>query len=300
MKEGKRPFLTRNRRQALYGMAYILPACVVITIFCIVTIFMTVYYSFTEYNMLTPARFVGLKNYLKIFQDKTFRAALENTVKYVIITVPAQVCISPGLAAFLAEKMQNRAGGFARSVMFVPYIISGIAATAVWSIIFKPDGVINTLLGQFGAKGPNWLGSGNLAFLCVCIVAVWKNVGYFLVIYYAGVQGVSREQHEAATCDGASPMQRFWYITVPSVKPITYMVITLSVIQSFQIFDVVYQLTHGGPGTSTLTLAYIIYQAAFKDWKMGYASALAVMLLIFVLAVNLVQDLFFKEREGKR
>ena len=95
-------------------------------------------------------------------------------------------------------------------------------------------------------------------------------------------------------------MQRFWYITVPSVKPITYMVITLSVIQSFQIFDVVYQLTHGGPGTSTLTLAYIIYQAAFEDWKMGYASALAVMLLIFVLAVNLVQDLFFKEREGKR
>lgn len=300
MNNGKRPFLTRTRRQALYGMAYILPACAVITIFCIITIFMTVYYSFTEYNMLSPAKFVGLKNYTKIFQDKTFRAALVNTVKYVIITAPAQVCISLGLAAFLSEKMQNRAGGLARSVMFVPYIISGIAATAVWSIIFKTDGVINTLLGQFGVKGLNWLGSKNLAFLCVCIVAIWKNIGYFVVIYYAGVQGVSRDQHEAAICDGATPMQRFWYITVPSVKPITYMVITLSVIQSFQIFDVVYQLTHGGPGTSTLTLAYIIYQSAFKDFKMGYASALAMMLLVFVLVVNLIQDLFFKERGAKR
>ncbi len=134
----------------------------------------------------------------------------------------------------------------------------------------------------------------------MCIVAIWKNIGYFLVIYYAGVQGVPRDQHEAATCDGATPLQRFWYITVPSVKPITYMVVTLSIIQSFQIFDVVYQLTYGGPGTSTMTLAYIIYQAAFKDWKMGYACALAVVLLVFVLIVNLIQDLFFKEKTPKK
>lgn len=294
-----RPLLTRKRRQALYGMGYILPACVIITLFCIVTIFMTIYYSFTEYNILTPPEFVGAKNFLKLFQDKAFKAALVNTVKYVIITVPAQVCISLGLAAFLSEKLQNRFGGFARSVMFIPYIISGIAATAVWNIIFKRDGLINAALGLVGSKGPNWLGSGSLAFLCVCIVAVWKNIGYFLVIYYAGVQGVPRDQHEAATCDGATPLQRFRYITVPSVKPITYMVVTLSVIQSFQIFDIVYQLTHGGPGTATMTLAYVIYQAAFKDSKMGYACALAVVLLVFVLVVNLIQDLFFKEKDGK-
>ena len=296
----KRPLMTRKRRQALHGLAYIMPACIIITMFCIVTIFMAIYYSFTEYNMINPPEFVALKNYTKLLSDKAFRSALVNTVKYVVITVPAQVCISLGLAAFLSEKLQNRFGGFARSVMFIPYIVSGIAASAVWDIVFMRNGLINAALGQVGVKGPNWLGDGNLAFLCVCIVAIWKNIGYFLVIYYAGVQGVPRDQHEAATCDGATPLQRFWYITVPSVKPITYMVVTLSIIQSFQIFDVVYQLTYGGPGTSTMTLAYIIYQAAFKDWKMGYACALAVVLLVFVLIVNLIQDLFFKEKTPKK
>ena len=296
----RKRFLTRQRKQALYGVAYIMPACVIITLFCIVTIFMAVYYSFTEYNMLKAPEWIGLKNYLKMFSDKTFQAAMRNTLKYVVITVPAQVCISLGLAAFLAEKLQNRFGNFAKSVIFIPYIISGVAASAVWSILFKRDGLINTALSAVGAKAPNWLGDRNLAFICVCIVVVWKSLGYFLIIYYAAVQGVPRSQHEAALCDGATPLQRFWYITVPNVKPVTYMVVTLSIINAFQTFDIVYQLTYGGPGTATMTVGYVIYQAAFKDWKMGYACALAVLLLLIVLAINLIQDLFFKEKTKRR
>lgn len=296
----KKLFWSHQRKQAMYGVLYILPACVIITAFCIVTIFMAVYYSFTEYNMINEPQFVGLKNYAKLFTDKTFWAAMVNTVKYVVITVPAQVCISLGLAAFLAEKLQNRFGNFVKSVMFIPYIISGIAASAVWSILFKRDGLINVVLGTVMEKGPNWLGDRKLAFICVCIVVIWKSLGYFLIIYYAGVMGVSREQHEAALCDGATALQRFWYITVPGVKPITYMVVTLSIINAFQAFDIVYQLTYGGPGTATMTVAYVIYQSAFKDWKMGYASALAVVLLILVLTVNLIQDIFFKERTKRR
>lgn len=291
--------LRRQQRQALYGCFYILPAVLIITAFCIVTIFMTVYYSFTEYNILKPPQFIAFKNYARLLTDKAFKASLVNTVKYVIVTVPAQVCISLGLAAFLAEKLQNKFGSFAKSVMFIPYIVSGVAASSVWSMAFKPNGVINTVLKTFGHKGLNWLGDKNLAFLCVCIVAIWKSIGYFLVIYYAGVQGVPREQHEAARCDGATALQRFWYITVPAVKPITYMVVTLSIISSFQIFDVIYRLTSGGPGTATMTLAYVIYQVAFKDWNMGYACALALILLIFVLAINLIQDIFFKERPAR-
>ncbi len=295
----KKPFFTHQRKQAMYGIAYIMPACIIITVFCIVTIFMAIYYSFTEYNMIKAPELIGIKNYIKIFSDKAFRAAMVNTLKYVVITVPAQVCISLGLAAFLAEKLQNRFGSLAKSVIFIPYIINGIAASAVWSILFKTDGMVNTLISWFGAEGLNWLGDRNLAFICVCIVAVWKNLGYFLIIYYAGVQGVPIDQHEAALCDGATPLQRFWHITVPGVKPITYMVVTLSIINAFQIFDVVYQLTYGGPGNATMTVSYVIYQAAFKDWKMGYACALAVILLILVLAVNLIQDIFFKEKGGQ-
>lgn len=287
----------RTKRQAFYGMLYILPSFLIIMTFCVVSIIMTFYFSLTDFNMYSSPKFVGLKNYISIFKNDTFYAALVNTVKYVIVTVPAQVILSLGIAAFIAEKLRNKYGSFLRSVIFIPQIISAIAASAVWKIIFKNDGILNGMVEFLGGMGLNWLGDKNLAFICISIVSIWKSVGYFLIIYYAGIMGVSRDQHEAAIVDGATTMKRFWYITVPSVKPITYMVITLSVIWSFQTFDIIFQMTTGGPGTSTLTLAYLIYQYAFGNSKMGYASAVAVILLIFILMIHLIQDVFFKEKE---
>lgn len=287
---GKGKKTKRTKRQAFYGMLYILPAFVVIMTFCVITIFMTMYYSLTDFNMYSPPEFVGIKNYLTVFQNKTFYAALTNTVKYVAVTVPVQVVLALGIAAFLAEKLRNSYGGFLRSAMFIPQIVSAIAASAVWKLIFRTDGILNSILAVFGSEGMNWLGDKQLAFLCVAVVSIWKSAGYFLVIYYAGIMGVSSELHEAAIVDGASAMKRFWYITIPSVKPITYMVITLSVIWSFQTFDVVYQMTGGGPGTSTITLAYMIYQFAFANYKLGFASALAVILLLFVLLIHLIDQ----------
>ena len=287
----------RTKRQAFYGMLYILPSFLIIMTFCVVAIIMTFYFSLTDFNMYSSPKFVGLKNYISIFKNDTFYAALVNTVKYVIVTVPAQVILSLGIAAFIAEKLRNKYGSFLRSVIFIPQIISAIAASAVWKIIFKNDGILNGMVEFLGGMGLNWLGDKNLAFICISIVPIWKSVGYFLIIYYAGIMGVSRDQHEAAIVDGATTMKRFWYITVPSVKPITYMVITLSVIWSFQTFDIIFQMTTGGPGTSTLTLAYLIYQYAFGNSKMGYASAVAVILLIFILMIHLIQDVFFKEKE---
>ncbi len=287
----------RTKRQAFYGMLYILPSFLIIMTFCVVAIIMTFYFSLTDFNMYSSPKFVGLKNYISIFKNDTFYAALVNTVKYVIVTVPAQVILSLGIAAFIAEKLRNKYGSFLRSVIFIPQIISAIAASAVWKIIFKNDGILNGMVEFLGGMGLNWLGDKNLAFICISIVSIWKSVGYFLIIYYAGIMGVSRDQHEAAIVDGATTMKRFWYITVPSVKPITFMVITLSVIWSFQTFDIIFQMTTGGPGTSTLTLAYLIYQYAFGNSKMGYASAVAVILLIFILMIHLIQDVFFKEKE---
>lgn len=287
----------RTKRQAFYGMLYILPSFLIIMTFCVVAIIMTFYFSLTDFNMYSSPKFVGLKNYISIFKNDTFYAALVNTVKYVIVTVPAQVILSLGIAAFIAEKLRNKYGSFLRSIIFIPQIISAIAASAVWKIIFKNDGILNGMVEFLGGMGLNWLGDKNLAFICISIVSIWKSVGYFLIIYYAGIMGVSKDQHEAAIVDGATTMKRFWYITVPSVKPITYMVITLSVIWSFQTFDIIFQMTTGGPGTSTLTLAYLIYQYAFGNSKMGYASAVAVILLIFILIIHLIQDVFFKEKE---
>ena len=203
----------RTKRQAFYGMLYILPSFLIIMTFCVVAIIMTFYFSLTDFNMYSSPKFVGLKNYISIFKNDTFYAALVNTVKYVIVTVPAQVILSLGIAAFIAEKLRNKYGSFLRSVIFIPQIISAIAASAVWKIIFKNDGILNGMVEFLGGMGLNWLGDKNLAFICISIVSIWKSVGYFLIIYYAGIMGVSRDQHEAAIVDGATTMKRFWYIT---------------------------------------------------------------------------------------
>ena len=158
----------------------------------------------------------------------------------------------------------------------------------------------NTILGVFGIGKVNWLGNPSTALLSICIVAIWKNVGYFMVIYYAGMMAISRELYEAARIDGATQAQVFFRVTLPLLKPITYLVVTLGIIWSFQVFDLSYQMTGGGPGTSTVTLVMQIYNSAFKQYRVGYACALAVFLLALVLVINLVENLFFREREGRR
>jgi len=275
---------------------YVLPSFVILFVFDILPIGLAVYFSFTKYNMFSAPAWIGLENYFSVFRSSTFYSALWNTIKYVVITVPFQTLFALLVAAFIADKMRSHYGNLMKSVIFIPVIISSIAAAAVWKVMFHTKGgIINVLIGLFGAAPVNWLGAKNLAFLCVCIVTVWKNVGYYMVIYYAGIMDISTEQQEAAVMDGASPAQRFWYVTIPNLRPITYMVVTLGIISSFQIFDIVYQLTGGGPGTSTITLAYMVYTYAFSNQKMGYASAIAVVLLLFVLLVQRLQDRVLKQ-----
>ena len=196
--------------------------------------------------------------------------------------------------------MQNSAGGFLRSVMFIPVIASAITAGTVWRIIYNMDGgMLNNFLAIFNIGPVNWLGSKETALISICIVAIWKNVGYFLVIYYAGIMGISRDLYEAAKVDGATAVQQFFKITIPMLKPITYLVVTLGIIWSFQVFDLSYQMTGGGPGHSTVTLVMGIYNAAFKQYKMGYACAMAMILLLIVVIINVIENLFFKEKEAK-
>ncbi len=293
----KRSRMTREKQQMMYGALYILPAFIVIMAFSVVPIVLAIYFSFTKYNMNIAPDWVGLTNYFNVLKSKIFYSAVWNTVKYVIITVPIQTILALSVAVLIAEKARNLYGSFLKSVIFIPVIISNIAAAAVWKVMFKTNGgIINTAIGLLGMDNVNWLGSKELAFTCVCIVTIWKNVGYYMVIYYAAVLGIPKEQQEAAVIDGASSLQRFRFVTVPNLRPITYMIVTLGIISSFQIFDIVFQLTGGGPGTSTITLAYMVYTYAFSNQKLGYASAIAVILLIFVLLIQRLQDMLFKER----
>ena len=293
--------MSRKTKEAVQGVIYILPSFVLILIFCIVPIFMSGFFSFTDYNIMNAPEFVGLDNYKKMLQDSYVRDAAKNTLLYVVMTVPVQTLLALTLAAFLAEKMRNKTGGFLRSVMFIPVIASAVTAGTIWRIILNTDGgFLNNILNFFHISSVNWLGSTQTSLLSICIVAVWKNVGYFLVIYYAGIMGIQKELYEAAKVDGATSIQQFTKITLPILKPITYLVVTLGIIWSFQVFDLAYLMTGGGPGHSSVTLVVGIYNAAFKQYKMGYACAMAMFLLIMIIIINVIEDLFFKEkREAK-
>lgn len=292
--------MSRKKKEALQGIIYVLPSFILIMAFCIIPIFMSGYFSFTSYNIMTPPKFVGLENYERVFQDGYVADAAKNTLLYVLMTVPAQTILSLVFAAFLAYKMQNKTGGFLRSVMFIPVIASAVTAGTIWRIILNTEGgLLNNILNLFHLDSVNWLGSTKTALISICIVAVWKNVGYFLVIYYAGIMGISKDLYEAAKVDGATSIQQFFKITLPMLKPITYLVVTLGIIWSFQVFDLAYLMTGGGPGRATVTLVMGIYNAAFKQYKMGYACAMAMLLLLIVVIINVIENLFFKERKGK-
>ena len=290
--------LKRQRRQTLIGAAYIAPSFILMTIFNVIPIFVSLYLSFCKYNMVGSPVWIGLENFRKLASNKALGDALINTVNYVLMTVPVQTVLALLIAAFIAERLKNRYGSFLRSVIFIPVIVSLIASATVWSIMYNTNGgLLNQLLGLFGLPAVNFLGSKQTALASVAAVAVWKNTGYYMVIYYAGIMNVSPEIREAAVVDGAKAPQRFWYITLPMLKPITYMIVTLGIIGSFQVFDLVYKMTGGGPGRSTYTVAYMIYTYAFQDKRIGYACALAVGLLVVILVIHLLQTLLFKEKD---
>ena len=290
----------RRRKQAAIGCAYIAPSFILMTGFNVFPIFMAMYFSFTKYNMVSAPEWIGLENYQKLFTNKVLSDALINTVRYTLMTVPVQTVLALIIAAFIAESLKNRYGSFLRSVIFIPVIVSLIASATVWNIMYEPKGgLINQALNLMGFPSVKFLSSKATVLASVAAVSVWKNTGYYMVIYYAGIMGISVEIQEAAIVDGASPLQRFFHITLPILRPITYMIITLSIISSFQVFDLVYKMTGGGPGRATYTVAYMIYAYAFQDKRIGYACALAIFLLVIILLIHFLQSAFFNDREVK-
>ncbi|MFI3200654.1 MAG: sugar ABC transporter permease [Eubacteriales bacterium] len=284
-----------KKKEVLYAAIYILPSFLLISFFSLIPLVMNVYYSFTKYNVLQPAEWVGLTNYTRILKDVYVWDSLKNTAIFTIVTVPIQTSISLILAVVIKENMPKRIGNFIKSSLFVPVIASSVLIGSLWSVILQYNGVLNGFLSLFKVAPINWLGGQVTSLLSICMVSIWKNIGYFLVIYFAGVLSVPQSYYEAANVDGATYMQKFRFITLPCLKNITYLVVTLGTIWSFQVFDLVQIMTNGGPGRSTVTLVLTIYNAAFKEFNMGYASALAMVMLAFVLIISIVQKLVFKD-----
>lgn len=282
-------------RTTVEAYALLTPSLVGFVLFLLAPIAGVVVISFFDWNLMGSPRFVGLANYREMTGDSEVWRAVRNTVYYVVLNIPAQTVLALLLALAMNRKMR---GGKVLRVLFVlPWMAMPVALGIVWNWAFDPQhGVVNQFLSLFGIDGPAWLSSTAWAMPVLASVNVWQYTGYTMLFLLAGLQAIPESLYEAADLDGAGPVQRFFRITLPLLRPSMFFVLVTNTIGSFQMFDTVYVMTQGGPGGSTDTMNFHIYQQAFQLFRTGYASALAMLLFTVILLVTAVQVLYFRKR----
>lgn len=289
--------MNKKPKANLTGYSFIFPGLLLLLIFSFIPIWTTIYLSFTKYNGLNEPVWIGLHNYIKAFGDMAVRESFKNTLIFSVVTVPIQTAGALGLAALLAARYKNTFGEFVRGALFVPVLCSATLVGSIFFFLFAAtdDSMANALLSLFGIAKLNWLGSTTTALWVIMFVSIWKNIGYFVVIFYAGIMDIPINLYEVSQIDGASKWQQFLYITVPNLKNVIIMVITISIIWSLQFFDITYAMTKGGPGYATSSLVYVVYQQGFNFFNMGYASAIAILLALLVVVFTAIQRIVMKE-----
>lgn len=280
----------RQLRANLIGWCFILPSLLAFLLFMFLPILLGFWYSLTDYTGLSKDyQFIGLANYAKMFHDRYFKVSIKNNCIYAIWYSVLTMLTSLALASLLNRLMRFRK--FFRIAFFLPYISSMVSVAVIWKMVFNPQGgPLNSLLVQLGVSNPpQWLASTTWALYAIIIVSVWKNAGYYMMIFLAGLQNVPDSLYEAAALDGANRRQQYFKITLPLISPTVFLNMILITISSFQVFDLVSVMTDGGPGMSTNVLAYRIYYEGFKQMHMGYASSIAYFLFAIILLITLVQ-----------
>jgi ABC-type sugar transport system permease subunit len=281
-----------SRRRALWGLALIAPNTLGLLFFFGIPVVLSFVTSFHEWNGIKPPIFIGLQNFQTLLNDPKFWQALGTTVKLVLFTVPVGTLLSLGVAILLNQRLAGR--NLFRTIYFLPVVTSTVAASIVWTWIFQAHyGLLNNMLAGFGLLDMNWLTRPDLVLIPVAVVTVWQRIGFYMVLFLAGLQNVPRILYEAALIDGATRWERFRYITVPMLSPTTFLIIVLSVIGSFQIFDQVFIMTArtaaGGVGGSATTLSFYLYQKGFVGGEFGYASAIGLAMFAILLAITAFQ-----------
>ena len=286
---------TARWRQAIPAYLYIVPSLVGTVRFVLVPIIAIMILGFFSWNLVGHPQYVGLSNYRAIFTSSLFWSSLQTTSEYVAMTVVPLVVLSLGLAMLLRSKFPG-AGAF-RTIAVLPWLATPVAIGVVWEWIFNPqDGVVNSIFSFFGFNGPAWLSSFTLALPTVAFVTVWQFLGYNMLFFLAGLQGIPTSLYEASALDGAGLWHSFFRITLPLLSPTMLFVTVIDMISSFQVFDTVYVMTNGGPGYATTVLNFSIYQHGFEFLQMGYAAALSMILFVIILIVTVLQFLYFRKR----
>ncbi len=280
----------RAGREVVAGALLVTPATVGFTVFVLVPVVLTVYYSFTEYSLLSSPRFAGVENYTSLVDDPRLRRVYLNTALFTVMAVPLNVGLGLALAVLLHRKMPGVVRQFARSAFFFPTLVGLIFVALIWQFFFQTDsGILNYYLGKIGVGPVQWLSSSAWAIPSIVVLDVWKNAGLAMLILLAGLQGIPPDYTEAAMVDGANAWQRFWHVTFPLLTPQIFFVTTLYLIGALKVFDSIVVLTGGGPGDASRSVVMYVYEKGFKSFDFGYASAISVTLLVVIAAVTLLQ-----------
>jgi multiple sugar transport system permease protein len=280
---------SKQLKNTLIAYSFLLPNFVGFCIFTFIPILFSLILSFVKWDSANPMVFVGISNFKRLFTDETFKISLFNTIYYAVFTVPLTMVTSLGLAVALNQKLKGT--NFFRTLFFFPHVASLVAVAVVWNMLFQPSmGPVNQVLSRLGIENlPGWTSSIEWAMPAVIIVSVWKSMGYYMILYLSGLQGIPRELYEAAEVDGASKFQKFKSITLPMLTPTTFFISIMLTISCFKVFDLISVMTNGGPGRATNVLVYHIYNTAFINYEFGYASAIAMILFAIVLIITIIQ-----------
>jgi multiple sugar transport system permease protein len=289
----------RNRRgpgDLKAALLFIAPAAIGLIVFFILPAIRGFYLSLTNYNLLKAPDFIGLTNYTRLLGDPIFWNSLKVTVYYVIINIIVQTTVAIGLA-LLMDRVVKRT--LTKGIILLPYFIANVVVAMVWYWMLDAQlGIVNQFLEAIGLSGQSWFGNPVLVIPTIALVNVWRHMGYTALLIYAGLQTIPKSIYEAASIDGASASKQFWKITLPLLRPVITLVLIVTVVGSFQIFDTVAVTTDGGPGNASRVLQLYIYDQGFGVNNFGYASAISVVLFIILIIVAALQFRFLRGRES--
>ena len=280
------------RKDFFTGMGFILPSLMGFLIFTFIPVVISLCLSFTSWNFMEGIegiKFNGLANYIRLFSDEWFLNSYKNNIIFTAVTVPVLIALGLVMATIINKYIYG--GGVVRTMIFIPYIASVVAVCTVWMVLLQPSyGPVNEFLRSIGISNPpGWLADFKWSLPSIMIIYVWQQVGYYSIVFLAGLKGLPEDVYEAAKVDGASSIRQFFSLTVPLISPTTFFLTIMGIIGSFKVFDQISVLTQGGPGSSSSVMAYYVYRTAFDYFEMGYANTLAWALFVLVFIVTLVQ-----------
>ena len=283
-----------SRHKTILPWLLVSPYIIHLLVFVAFPIIFSLVLTFNRWNIISPMEYIGLSNYSRILQDRQFWKAVGNTLVFLSIHIPLQIIVAVALAEVLNQKIKLRP--FFRGAFFLPVIVSGVVVSILWQQLLGFDsGIINRMLTSLGLGRVGWLTDPNWAMPSIAIMATWKNVGLYVVLFLVGLQTVPKAYYEAADLEGATKWQKFWHITLPMINPTIFMVVILSTIGGFSLFIEPYVMTGGGPLNSTLSAVLYIYKQAFFYYHMGYSATLGIFFAMIILFVIVIQKKFIEK-----